>query len=257
MAGPRFALGHPRLLSRRARRIAAGAAIAVLLVAAGHALRLAPRILGLLQVPEHAFLRRWATEYAPGSVSGGSGLSDRQTAFLDALADAAADRAAARVVYDPSYVEIAYPGGDVAPDRGVCTDLVVRAFRDVDVDLQRDVHVDMADHFDDYPAIWGSESPDSNIDHRRVPNLMVLFARHGQVLPITDQPGDYRPGDIVTWDLGRGLTHIGIVTRSRAPASDRPLVAHHVGGNPTVDDVLFAWTIIGHFRYFGLPGSQP
>ena len=226
----------------------------VVLVAVAHAIRLAPRVLRLLQVPEHTFLRRWSNDYAPGGETGESGLSEPQTAFLVALARAAESRAAADVVYDPAYVEIPYPGGDVPAERGVCTDLVVRAFRDVGVDLQRDVHVDMSAQFDEYPAIWGLAAPDSNIDHRRVPNLMVFFARHGQVLPITDRPGDYRPDDIVTWDLGRGMTHIGIVTQSHTPGAERPLVAHHVGGNPTVNDALFAWPTVGHFRYFGTAG---
>lgn len=208
-------------------------------------------MLGLLQVPEYTFLRHWSGEYDPGLEPGDAALADHRADFLDALAGAAVVRAAEPVTYDPAYVDIPYPGGDVAPDRGVCTDLVVRAYRDVGVDLQSDVHVDMSAHFDEYPDIWAAEAADSNIDHRRVPNLMVLFARHGQVLPITDEPGDYKPGDIVTWRMGRGMTHIGIVTKRRAPGTGRPLVAHHVGGRPTVNDVLFAWEIIGHFRYFG------
>jgi len=252
--GPRPAASGSRP-RRLALRIATGIALLAVLVILVQVARLAPRLLGALQVPEHLFLRRWATEYVSDAEPGRTGLSDQQSAFLAALADAAEARAAEAVVYDPSYVALPYPGGDVAPDRGVCTDLVVRVFRDVGVDLQREVHVDMTAHFEEYPDIWGLASPDSNIDHRRVPNLMVFFARHGHVLPITAQPGDYRPGDIVTWDLGRGMTHIGIVARSRAPGSDRPLVAHHVGGNPTVNDALFAWRIIGHFRYFG-PGER-
>lgn len=165
------------------------------------------------------------------------------------LAVAAATHAAARTVYDGAYATMTYPGGDVAPDRGVCTDLVVRALRDIGIDLQQVVHDDMATAFDAYPSIWGATGPNAHIDHRRVPNLMVFFTRAGAVLPNSADPDDYRPGDIVAWRLTAGMTHIGIVTHARSTDGRRPLMAHHQRGWPEVADVLFARPIIGHYRY--------
>lgn len=140
-------------------------------------------------------------------------------------------------------------------DRGVCADLVVRAYRAVGVDLQRDVHEEMAAAFDAFPGAWGLKGPDPNIDHRRVPDLEVLFARRGRELPVTDNPLDYAPGDLVTWRLGGRLPHIGIVTR-RLAASGRPLVAHHVGLGPMAEDVLLAYPMVGHYRYAGENGRK-
>ena len=155
------------------------------------------------------------------------------------------------VSYDPSYVKLSYPGGDVPQDRGVCSDVVVRAFRKAGVDLQKEVHEDMAANFAMYPRKWHRTRPDSNIDHRRVPNLQVFFNRKGDTLPITDSARDYAPGDLVTWDLGGGLTHIGIVVDSKAFFSSRNKILHNIGAGPKIEDVLFNWTITGHYRYFG------
>lgn len=163
------------------------------------------------------------------------------------LSDAALAQTLQRVTYDPSYVKLAYPGGDVPSRRGVCTDVVIRAFRKVGVDLQVDVHEDMAAHFAAYPAIYGRKSPDTSIDHRRVPNLMVFFSRRGTALPISDKPQDYRPGDVVAWDLGGGLTHVGLVVDKKV--GERYEIVHNIGYGPQLDDALFAWKIIGHFRY--------
>jgi uncharacterized protein YijF (DUF1287 family) len=154
------------------------------------------------------------------------------------LAAAAAEQAQHRVVYDPSYVAIPYPWGDVPADRGVCADVVVRAYRALGVDLQQRVHEDMTADFAAYPAHWGLSRPDPNIDHRRVLNLETFFSRHGERLLVSDDPADYRAGDLVTWNLRDAL----------AP-SGRPLVAHNVGQGPQVEDVLFAWPMSGRYRY--------
>jgi hypothetical protein len=167
------------------------------------------------------------------------------------LAGAAIDRTAQRVVYDPSYVIIPYPGGDIPAGRGVCADVVIRAYRALGIDLQQRVHEDMKANFSAYPAFWGLTRPDANIDHRRVPNLETYFRRRGAALPVSSRPEDYQPGDIVAWNL-RGeagfLPHIGIVT-DRKGASGWPLVVHNIGAGPKLEDVLFAWPMTGRFRY--------
>jgi uncharacterized protein YijF (DUF1287 family) len=149
--------------------------------------------------------------------------------------------------YDGRYVRLDYPGGDVPMDRGVCTDVVIRAYRQVGVDLQQRVHEDMRAHFGRYPAIWGLRTPDRNIDHRRVPNLQRYFERHGTSLPVSSTAADYRAGDLVTWRLPGNLPHIGFVSDRRAGA--RPLIVHNVGAGVQIEDVLFAWPITGHYRY--------
>ena len=153
--------------------------------------------------------------------------------------------------YDPNYAVIAYPNGDVPMATGVCSDVVIRAFRRADVDLQQEVHEDMQAHFADYPQKWSLKSPDANIDHRRVPNLQTFFKRHGKSLPITEQPSDYQPGDVVAWDLnGKGMTHIGIVSNLYNASSKRYSIIHNIGGGATAEDAVFNWKIIGHYRYF-------
>ncbi|HEU4415087.1 MAG TPA: DUF1287 domain-containing protein [Candidatus Angelobacter sp.] len=173
--------------------------------------------------------------------------------FLARFVAAAVERTHHIVRYDPGYVRMAYPGGDVPPETGVCTDEVIRAYRALGIDLQKEVHEDMVAHFSLYPSQrrWGRTSPDANIDHRRVPNLMVFFARKGESLPITDRAEDYAPGDLVTWDLGRGLSHIGIVVDQRALFSRRYKIEHNIGAGPRIEDSLFDWKITGHYRYFG------
>ncbi|MBI5200169.1 MAG: DUF1287 domain-containing protein [Elusimicrobia bacterium] len=160
------------------------------------------------------------------------------------LSDAALEQTTHRVVYDPAYVRLAYPGGDVAPDKGACTDVVIRAFRKAGVDLQVAVHEDVLARPRRYTRV---EKPDTNIDHRRVPNLMTYFAKHSTMEPITDKPSDYAPGDVVAWDLGGGLNHIGLVV-DRA-AGGRPMIVHNIGAGPQLEDALFSWRIIGHYRY--------
>jgi uncharacterized protein len=147
--------------------------------------------------------------------------------------------------YDPSYVRLAYPGGDVPMNTGVCTDVVIRAFRKLDIDLQVNVHKDMRANFSKYPKKWGLKKPDTNIDHRRVPNLATYFTRRGYELPVTTNPADYLPGDVVAIKLP--LDHIGIVS-DRKSANGTPLLIHNVGNGAQEEDVLFAWKVVGHYR---------
>lgn len=162
-----------------------------------------------------------------------------------AIARAAAAQVGITLVYDPSYQRLDYPGGDVPRDRGVCSDVVVRAFRTIGVDLQVAVHEDMRRHFAEYPQLWGLRRPDRNIDHRRVPNLMTFLARRGKRLA----PGtSYEPGDVVAWRLPNDLHHVGIVAEQRAPAAHR-LVVHNIGRGARLEDVLFAFEELGHYRW--------
>jgi len=178
---------------------------------------------------------------------------DARQEFLKRLVAAAEERAHHAVRYDPAYVRIPYPGGDVPADTGVCTDEVIRSYRAVGVDLQKEVHEDMEKNSSAYPRKWRrlSGRTDTNIDHRRVPNFMVFFSRKGETLGITERPEDYLPGDIVTWDLGGNVPHIGIVTSKELAGSERHLVLHNVGQGAKVEDVLFHWKMTGHYRYFG------
>ncbi len=153
--------------------------------------------------------------------------------------------------YTQEYFEIAYPNGDVPEHTGACTDVVVRAFRAVGVDLQKEVHEDMTEHFSRYPTKWGLTGPDPNIDHRRVPNLQTFFDRRGKSLAVSTKPADFKPGDIVTWDLdGKGMTHIGLVADVADPKTGRPFIYHNIGSGARLEDRLFEWTITGHYRYF-------
>jgi uncharacterized protein len=173
--------------------------------------------------------------------------------FLKRLVAAAIERTHHTVRYDPAYVKIPYPGGDVPAGTGVCTDEVIRAYRAVGVDLQKEVHEDMLHNFSAYPRKWTwlAWHADTNIDHRRVPNLMVFFSRQGETLRITNRAEDYTPGDLVTWDLGGNVPHIGIVVDKKSWISGRYRIVHNVGQGPKMEDVLFDWKITGHYRYFG------
>ena len=168
--------------------------------------------------------------------------------FSKKLVEAAIERTTHIVRYDGSYRKIGYPNGDVPDDIGVCTDLVIRAYRASGIDLQKDLHEDMKSNFHLYPKIWGLSRPDSNIDHRRVPNLQMLFSRKGIVLPITQNPNDYVAGDLVTWMLPGNLPHIGIVIDSDAEISHNPLIVHNIGWGPKINDMLFDYKITGHYR---------
>ncbi|MEN8141499.1 MAG: DUF1287 domain-containing protein [Thermodesulfobacteriota bacterium] len=160
-------------------------------------------------------------------------------------------RSKSAVIYDGSYQKIDYPGGDVPAHTGVCTDVVIRSYRKLGIDLQVLVHLDIKENFQQYPSrrIWGQLRPDTNIDHRRVPNLQVFFARAGGELPVSKEPGDYGPGDLVTWMLPGNLPHIGIVSSKKAWRSANPLIAHNIGRGPELSDMLFAYPITGHYRY--------
>ena len=166
------------------------------------------------------------------------------------LIDAAVAQVGVTTGYNPSYVSLDYPGGDVPKETGVCTDVLVRAFREVGVDLQKEIHEDMSRAWADYPKRWGLSRPDANIDHRRVPNLMTYFDRKGKSVGVTSTAGDYRPGDLVTWDLGGGVDHIGIVTDMALTSDGQSLIVHNVGAGTRVENVLFNWKITGHYRYF-------
>ena len=167
------------------------------------------------------------------------------------VAAAALERTTYNVRYDGAYVRIAYPNGDVPANTGVCTDVVVRTYRTLGIDLQQLVHEDMKANFSHYPSkrIWGLTKTDTNIDHRRVPNLRVFFTRHGQALKVTDTAGAYKAGDIVTWRLANNRPHIGIVSAKKSLLSGRPLIIHNIGLGPVVEDVLFDYPITGHYRY--------
>jgi uncharacterized protein len=180
-----------------------------------------------------------------------------ESPVLEQLVAAAVGRAGQKVTYDGGYYSIPYPNGDVPADRGACTDEVVRSYRAAGIDLQREVHEDMKANFALYPRRFGLSRPDTNIDHRRVPNLMTFFERKGRSLPTTDDAADYAPGDIVTWELNGGLTHIGIVTDRPAATPGRRLILHNIGAGPRLEDVLFAWKITGHYRYAGPPPPTP
>lgn len=165
------------------------------------------------------------------------------------LARAAESQVGTTTTYDPSYVVLEYPGGDVPLDRGVCTDVVVRALREQGIDLQSEVHEDMSRDFAAYPKRWGLTKPDPNIDHRRVPNLQTYFTRRGARRPITRKGRDYLPGDVVSWDLS-GRPHIGIVSTRPVSGETRYAIAHNIGGGVRVEDALFAYPITGHYRLF-------
>lgn len=153
--------------------------------------------------------------------------------------------------YDPNYVVIPYPNGDVPPETGVCSDVVIRAFRNAGVDLQKEVHEDMRENFAVYPKKWNLPKPDTNIDHRRVPNLQKYFERKEKSLTISDNGKNYKPGDIVSWDLNeKGLTHIGIVSNVFNEDTKRYSIIHNIGAGAKIEDVLFDWKITGHYRYF-------
>jgi uncharacterized protein len=168
---------------------------------------------------------------------------------LDLVAAARA-QVGVTLIYDPSYQQIAYPMGDVPVARGVCSDVVIRALRTLGIDLQQEVHGDMKLHFAAYPKNWGLAKPDRNIDHRRVPNLVTWFKRQGHALPVSEDAAAYLPGDIVSWILGGGQPHIGIVSDRRSDDGARPLVIHNIGWGAREDDALFEYRITGHFRPF-------
>lgn len=174
---------------------------------------------------------------------------DTALPFPMRLSAAAMERLSHRVVYDPAYLRIPYPMGDVPATQGVCTDEIVRAYRTLGIDLQRLVHEDMKANFALYPRRWGLPRPDTNIDHRRVPNLAVFFARKGKKFPVTQKGEDYRTGDIVTWMLPGNLPHIGIAIERRTADGKRPLIVHNIGRGPQLEDMLFNYPITGRYTF--------
>ena len=167
----------------------------------------------------------------------------------DKLSTAALELTKDKVVYDPSYFSIDYPNGDVPIGKGVCTDVIIRAYRKLGIDLQKEVHEDMKKNFKIYPKIWGLKSTDKNIDHRRVPNLMTFFSRKGTVKSNKKDAKNFIPGDIVCWNLGGATTHIGIVVNKKSKDGKRFLIVHNIGAGQVLEDCLFRFKIIGHFRY--------
>ncbi len=163
------------------------------------------------------------------------------------VAQAAQQQIGVTLFYDPSYVRLEYPGGDVPQDRGVCSDVIIRAFRAAGVDLQRLLHEDMRRNWNAYPKNWGLKRPDANIDHRRVANLEVFFSKRGKKLPANQI---LLPGDVVTWTLPSGQLHLGIVTSKLEPTGKRPLIVHNIGSGAQLEDVLTAWAFRAHYRYF-------
>jgi len=177
-------------------------------------------------------------------------LIDNPTDFYQKLSNAAVSIIDSEVVYTPSYVAIDYPNGDVPAKTGVCSDVVIRAYRKLGIDLQKEVHEDMKANFSLYPKTWGLKSTDKNIDHRRVPNLETFFERKGKHLPMTQNTNDYQVGDIVTWRLsGDGIPHIGIVTHLKSNDGKRNKLVHNIGSGQVLEDCLFNWKIVGHYRY--------
>lgn len=169
---------------------------------------------------------------------------------LKLVIDGAVEQIGKTTSYDPSYQKIEYPNGDVPIETGVCSDVIVRAFRKGGIDLQKDVHEDMKGNFSSYPTRWGLKGTDANIDHRRVPNLQTYFTRKEKSLATTSGSENFLPGDIVTWDLGGGVDHIGIVANVWYKPSQRYLIVHNIGAGTRMEDVLFAWKITGHYRSF-------
>lgn len=169
--------------------------------------------------------------------------------FYKKLSNAAIELTKDKVTYDPKYYSIPYPNGDVPSDKGVCTDVIIRAYRKLGIDLQKRIHEDMKANFSKYPKKWGLKSTNKNIDHRRVPNQATFFTRFGTTKKISDKGENYLPGDIVTWDLGGGITHIGIVTDRISSDKKRPLIVHNIGQGQVLEDCLFKFKITGHYSY--------
>ncbi|MGE0771404.1 MAG: DUF1287 domain-containing protein [Cyclobacteriaceae bacterium] len=172
-----------------------------------------------------------------------------QDSFPSKLSKAAVELTGDHVSYDPSYYSIEYPNGDVPADKGVCTDVIIRAYRKLGIDLQKEVHEDMLKDFKNYPQLWGLTKTDTNIDHRRVPNLMYFFGKHGKTKSITSNATDYAPGDIVAWNLGGSVTHIGLVIDRKSEDGERNLIVHNIGNGQEISDCLFRFKIIGHYTY--------
>ncbi|MDA7882446.1 DUF1287 domain-containing protein [Akkermansiaceae bacterium] len=169
--------------------------------------------------------------------------------FGSRLAAAALKRTQSKVTYDAAYYKIDFPNGDVPSDKGVCTDVVIRSYRSLGIDLQELVHADLKANFRAYPQLWKAKGPDTNIDHRRVPNLQRFFSRNGQALAMTTEESDYAVGDVVSWRLVNGQTHTGVVVPGPGARKSEKWIVHNIGGGPVWEDKLFDYKIIGHYRY--------
>jgi uncharacterized protein YijF (DUF1287 family) len=191
---------------------------------------------------------RWLFASTPEQVSAARAQLPSPESFAGRLASAALDRTQCRVTYDGAYLPLPYPGGDVPANTGVCTDEVVRSYRALGLDLQKLVHEDMLKAFAAYPQQWGLHAPDSNIDHRRVPNLQTYFKRSGASLPITQKPADYLPGDLITCMVPGNRPHIGLVVPG-PQGSPRPWIVHNIGLGPQLEDRLFDFPLTGHYRW--------
>jgi uncharacterized protein len=169
--------------------------------------------------------------------------------FEEKLSNAALSIIDPTIDYDPTYFSIQYPNGDIPKTKGVCTDVVIRSYRKLGIDLQKEVHNDMKNNFSKYPTKWGLKKTDTNIDHRRVPNLEVFFTRKGQKLTVTENPNDYKAGEIVTWMVSNKLPHIGIITHQKSTDGKRPMIVHNIGNGQVLEDCLFEYKIVGHFKF--------
>ena len=208
----------------------------------------------LLTIAVSSCQRQYATGRSAAAVPPSSvtlPLPPKSSPQLKQYIDGAVEQSKVTTGYDPSYVKLDYPNGDVASETGVCSDVVVRAFRKAGIDLQKEVHEDMKLAWDEYPRKWGARATDTNIDHRRVLNLTTYFDRRNKSLPISNNRADYLPGDVVAWELSDDVEHIGILTNLWSEPDKHCLVVHNIGAGARVEDVLFAWKIIGHYRYFG------
>ena len=186
---------------------------------------------------------------AVASAAAAPSLPERESARARQVALAAMGQVGKTVSYDPSYVPLSYPGGDVPLATGVCSDVVIRAYRAVGVDLQVEVHKDMLANFSAYPQKWGLSRPDPSIDQRRVPNLQTYFKRHGASRAVTKSGADYWPGDVVVWSVN-GLPHSGVVSDQVSPDGTHFMIAHNIGAGAQIEDLLFAYPIAGHYRSF-------
>jgi uncharacterized protein YijF (DUF1287 family) len=176
-------------------------------------------------------------------------MIENTSTFEEKLSNAAISIIDKNVIYTPDYVSLKYPNGDVPAKTGVCSDVVIRAYRKLGIDLQKEVHEDMKANFSQYPTKWGLKKTDTNIDHRRVPNLEVFFERKGKKLQFSNNPNNYKTGEIVTWMINEKLPHIGIVTHKKSSDGKRPLLVHNVGGGQVLEDCLFSYDIVGHYKY--------
>ncbi len=193
--------------------------------------------------------------------SGFQNFEDKKTllpkSFEEKISDAAISIVDSTIKYDPTYFTINYPNGDVPKNKGVCTDVIIRTYRKLNIDLQKEVHLDMLSNFNKYPKKWNLKTTDTNIDHRRVPNLEVFFTRKGQKLEVSNNANDYKTGEIVTWMIGKKLPHIGIITKLKSADCKRPLIVHNVGNGQVLEDCLFDYQIVGHFKYLNQSNFLP